>query len=73
MKKALVAGCLVAGFATTAWASQYWVVLDSNTNRCSIVAERPNAPTTRLVGALPFPTLWGAENAMKTAGVCGSD
>jgi hypothetical protein len=70
MKKALASGLLVLAFTGPALAAQYWVVLDSNTNQCSVVTARPNDPTTRLVGALPYGTLWQAENAMRTAGVC---
>jgi hypothetical protein len=70
MKKILAGGLLVIAFTTSALAGQYWVVLDSNTNRCAVVTARPNDPTTRLVGALPYATSWEAENAMRTAAVC---
>ena len=70
MKKALVAALFAVAFTSPALADQYWIVLDSNTNRCSVVTVRPNDPTVRLVGALPYATSWEAENAMKTAGVC---
>lgn len=70
MKKALGAVLLVVAFTTPALAGQYWVVLDSNTSRCSVVTVRPNDPTVRLVGALPYATSWDALRAMKTASVC---
>ena len=44
MKKALGAVLLVVAFTAPALAGQYWVVLDSNTGRCSVVTVRPNDP-----------------------------
>jgi len=73
MKNAIAVGILVIGFATTALASQYWIVLDSNTNRCWVVTERPNDPAIRLVGALPYPTWRQAESIMNATEVCTAD
>jgi hypothetical protein len=73
MKIALATALLVVAFTASALAGQYWIVLDSNTSRCSVVTVRPNDPTIRLVGALPYATPWEAELAMKTAGVCVSE
>ena len=70
MKKTLGAVLLIVAFTTPALAGQYWVVLDLNTSRCSVVTVRPNDPTVRLVGALPYASSWDALNAMKTASVC---
>jgi hypothetical protein len=70
MKKGLAAALLVVALTTAAFAGQYWIVLDSNTSRCSVVTVRPNDPTVRLVGALPYASPWEAENAMRSAGVC---
>jgi hypothetical protein len=73
MKRGLAVPILVVALTTSAFAGQYWIVLDSNTSRCSVVTVRPNDPTVRLVGALPYTTPWEAEIAMKTAGVCVSE
>ena len=74
MKTAFVVGMLIIGFySTSALASQYWIVLDSNTNRCSVVAEKPNDPSVRFVGAVAFPTWREAEYTMRTTSVCISD
>ena len=41
MKKFVVAGLLVAGFATPAFAAEYYVAQNNSTHKCSIVSKKP--------------------------------
>jgi len=45
MKKYVVAGLLVAGFATPAFAAEYYVAQNNSTHKCSIVSKKPDGKT----------------------------
>lgn len=74
MRRILVAGAVFAGLAFSASAqttvSEYYVVRDNSTKKCTIVTERPSATTTVIVGDRGYKTRTEAEGSIKTTKVC---
>ena len=71
MKKYLVAGVLVAGFAAPALAAhQYYVAQNNSTHKCSIVSHKPSGKNLTMLGAEGFKTKSEAENALKGMSEC---
>jgi hypothetical protein len=68
----MTAVALSAAFATPALAQEFYVVQDSATKRCEIVAQKPSSTTTTVVGDGIYKTRVEAESAMKTVKVCDS-
>jgi len=68
---ALLAG---AAFASPAFAqstvTEYYVVQDTTTKRCTIVDKKPTTTTIVQVGPASFKTRTEAETGMKTIKVC---
>ena len=74
MKKLLLAGVAVAimgtsTFAQTTVATEYYVVRDATTKKCTIVDKKPTTTTT-IVDNGVFKTKTEAETGMKTMKVC---
>ena len=42
MKKYVITGLLVAGFATPAFAAEFFVAQNNTTHKCSIVSKKPD-------------------------------
>jgi hypothetical protein len=53
-------------------ATEYYVVQDTTTKRCTIVDKRPTTTTVVQVGPLAFKTRAEAEAGMKTITVCSN-
>lgn len=77
MKKLLFSGVLVAftitsAFAQTAVSTEYYVVRDATTKKCTIVDSKPTTTTTTttVVDNGVFKTKTEAETGMKTMKVC---
>lgn len=75
MKKFLIAGALAAfaattAFAQTAVATDYYVVRDATTKKCTIVDTKPTTTTTTIVDNGTYKTKTEAETGMKTTKVC---
>ena len=73
MKKVLIAGTLASFAMTAAFAqatSEYYVVRDASTKKCTIVDKRPTSTTTTVVDNGTFKTRTEAETGMKTMKVC---
>ena len=76
MKKIFLAGTMMAfaitsAFAqTTTVASDYYVVRDATTKKCTIVDSKPTTTTTTIVDNGTFKTRTEAETGMKTMKVC---
>ena len=56
--------------AQTVVSTEYFVVQDSSTKKCTIVDKRPTTTTTTVVGNGVYKTRVEAETAMKTVKVC---
>jgi hypothetical protein len=74
MKKSLALSALIAFAATSAYAqttvsSEFYVVRDEATKKCTIVDKKP-ATTTTIVDNGVFKTRTEAETGMKTMKVC---
>jgi hypothetical protein len=64
-------GIALAAFVTPALAaSAFYVAQDTGTMKCSIVAAKPTAATSKLVGTTGYATEAGAESGMLAAKDC---
>ena len=73
MKKLLLSGAVVAFTVTSAFAqtaTEYYVVRDASTKKCTIVDKKPTTTTTTVVDNGVFKTRTEAETSMKTMKVC---
>jgi hypothetical protein len=72
MKKLLLSSAVVAFTITTAFAqtTEFYVVRDATTKKCTIVDKKPTATTTTVVDNGTFKTRTEAETGMKTMKVC---
>lgn len=75
MIKLFATAAIAMSFATGALAqatvqTEYFVVQDSSTKKCTIVDKKPTTTTTTVVGDGVYKTRTEAETAMKTVKVC---
>jgi hypothetical protein len=73
MRKLLLAACAASFTLATAQAqtaTEFYVVQDSSTKKCTIVDKKPTTTTTVVVGDGVYKTRIEAETAMKTVKVC---
>lgn len=76
MKKCLIAAAVSAFAVTSAYAqtavaaSEYYVVRDATTKKCTIVDKKPTTTTTTIVDNGTYKTRTEAETGMKTIKVC---
>ena len=75
MTKTLFAAALAVAFSASAFAqtTEYYVVQDTATKKCTIVDKKPTATTTTVVDNGIFKTRTEAETGMKTIKVCSSN
>jgi uncharacterized membrane protein len=75
MKKYLIGTALASVLAVSASAqvaTEYYVVQDTATKRCTIVDKKPTTTSVVQVGPMAFKTRTEAEAGMKTITVCSS-
>jgi len=72
MKKYLLAGLLVAGLATPALASEYYVAQNTSNHKCQIVAKKPNGKTWTMLGSEAYPSKSEAQTALHGMSACNS-
>lgn len=76
MKKFLLSTAVIAFGVTSAFAqtatvsSEYYVVRDASTKKCTIVDKKPTTTTTTVVDNGIFKTKTEAETGMKSIKVC---
>jgi hypothetical protein len=72
MKKFWLSGAVVAFTVTSAFAqtSEFYVVRDTTTKKCTIVDKKPTTTTTTVVDNGTFKTRTEAETGMKSMKVC---
>jgi hypothetical protein len=73
MKKLLLSGAVAAFAVTSAFAqtaTEYYVVHDTATKKCTIVDKKPTTTTTTIVDNGTFKTRTEAETGMKSMKVC---
>ena len=59
-----------SGYAFAQTATEYYVVQDSSTKKCTIVDKKPTTTTMVQVGPVAFKSRTEAETGMKTIKVC---
>lgn len=67
---ALALSCCLATAATAQVATEYYVVRDATTKKCTVVDSKPTTTTTTIVDNGIFKTRTEAETGMKTIKVC---
>jgi hypothetical protein len=76
MTRIAIATALAAAFALPVLAqstvTEYYVVQDASTKKCSIVDKKPTTTTMVQVGPVAFKSRAEAETGMKTVKVCES-
>ena len=74
MTRFVIAAALASAIAAPAFAqtatTEYYVVQDTATKRCTIVDKKPTTTTVVQVGPAMFKTRTEAETGMKTIKVC---
>ncbi|WP_050421480.1 hypothetical protein [Bradyrhizobium tropiciagri] len=70
MKKLIVCGALAAFGAQAANATEFYIVRDAATKKCTVVDTKPTPTTTTVVGDGVYKTKTEAESAVKTTKVC---
>jgi hypothetical protein len=77
MTRLIFAAAVATAFAVPAFAqsttvTEYYVVQDASTKKCTIVDKKPTTTTMVQVGPMAFKTRAEAETGMKTIKVCES-
>jgi hypothetical protein len=73
MNKLLLSGAVAAFAVTSAFAqtaTEYYVVRDTTTKKCTIADKKPTTTTTTIVDNGTFKTRTEAESGMKSMKVC---
>jgi hypothetical protein len=71
--KYVLCGAAFAALVTPAFAaSEFYVVQDTATSKCSIVEQKPTAATMELVGTTAYKTQAEAAAGMKADKICAS-
>ena len=73
MKKFLISAAAATIMTSAAYAqtaTEFYVVQDTSTKKCTIVDKKPTTATTLVVGDKVFKTRTEAETGMKTMKVC---
>jgi hypothetical protein len=70
LSTAVAVFAVTSAFAQTAVSSEYYVVRDTSTKKCTIVDKKPTTATTTVVDNGTFKTKTEAETGMKTMKVC---
>ena len=75
MKKLLLSTAVVAFTVTSAFAqtTEFYVVRDATTKKCTIVDQKPTTTTTTIVDNGTFKTRTDAETGMKSIKVCSEN
>jgi hypothetical protein len=71
--KTFLGAALILAFVNPALAAtEYYVVQDAKTKKCTIVEKKPTTTTETVLGDTVYKTRAEAEGAMKTVKVCTS-
>ena len=74
MKKFLIPAAVAAIMTSAAYAqTEFYVVQETSTKKCTIVDKKPTTTTVVQVGPVAFKTRAEAEAGMKTITVCSSN
>jgi len=70
---ALTGSAFAQGTMSTTTSSEFYVVQDASTKKCTIVDKKPTSSTTVVVGDGVFKSRTEAETGMKSIKVCSSN
>ena len=70
---ALIAFAATSAFAQTTISTEYYIVRDPATKKCTVVDKKPTTTTTTIVDNGIFKTRTEAESGMKTMKVCTTE
>ena len=71
MQKCMIAAALIVASATPVIAAEYYVALDTETNKCRVIAEEPDGKTMTMVGGGAYESEAEAKEAMHSLTACG--
>jgi hypothetical protein len=72
MYKYAIAATLAIALATPALAAEFFVALDTSTNQCHVMAQKPDGTTMKLVGSGAYKTQAEAQQAIRGLAECKS-
>lgn len=72
MRKYFTAAAFAVAFATPALAAPFYVGLDTQTNQCHILAQKPDGMTIKMVGSGPYSSQAEAQQALRSIAECNS-
>jgi hypothetical protein len=70
MQKYLIAGLLVAGMVSPAFAAEFFVAQSASTHKCSVTSKKPDGKAMMLVGTDIYKSKPDAMKAMKGMSEC---
>jgi hypothetical protein len=70
MKQYLIAGLLVAGLVTPAFAAEFYVAQNATTHKCSVIGKKPDGKAMMMIGTATFKSKPDAMTAMKGMSEC---
>ena len=70
MQKYLIAGLLVAGLVSPAFAAEFYVAQSASTHKCSVTAKKPDGKSMMLISNQSYKTKPDATKAMKGLAEC---
>lgn len=72
MHKYLMATAFVLALATPALAAQFYVALDTATQQCHVMAQKPDGTDMKMVGSGAYKSQAEAEQAIRSLTECNS-
>jgi hypothetical protein len=72
MQKYALAAAFVLALASPALAAQYYVALDTSTNQCHVMAQKPDDTTMKMVGNGAYQSQAEAQQAIRGLAECNS-
>jgi hypothetical protein len=70
MQKYLIAGLLVAGMVSPAFAAEFYVAQSATTHKCSVTSKKPDGKSMMMISNETYKTKPDAMKAMKGMAEC---
>jgi hypothetical protein len=72
MRNYVFAAAILVAFATPALAAEFYVVRDTSTNECHVMAQKPDGTTMKMVGSGAYKSETDARRAIQSLSECGN-
>jgi hypothetical protein len=72
MRKYAIASFVFVALSTPALAAEYYVALDTSTNECHVMAQKPDGVAMKMVGSGAYKSEAEARKAMQSLTECSS-